>query len=77
VPSRISQPLAVTASQITIPIEFLLRWDDELAPREATLALFDAFATPEKILHANSGRHLNVPLFELDSSDRFFARQLG
>jgi fermentation-respiration switch protein FrsA (DUF1100 family) len=69
--------LAVTASRIAIPIEFLLQWDDELVPREAALALFDAFASPEKTLHANSGRHMNVPLFELDSSDRFFARHLG
>jgi dienelactone hydrolase len=68
--------LAVTASRITIPIEFLLQWDDELVPREATLALFDAFASPEKTLHANSGRHMNVPLFELDSSERFFTRHL-
>jgi hypothetical protein len=47
-----------------------------LVPREATLALFDAFASPEKTLHANSGRHMNVPLFELDSSERFFTRHL-
>jgi dienelactone hydrolase len=69
--------LAVTASRITIPIEFLLQWDDELVPREATLALFDAFASAEKTLHANSGRHMSVPEFELDSSDRFFARHLA
>jgi hypothetical protein len=29
--------LAVTASRLTIPIEFLPRWDDELVPREAAL----------------------------------------
>jgi hypothetical protein len=75
-PARYSRALAVTASRITMLIEFLLQWDDELVPREATLALFDAFASPEKILHANSGRHMNVPLFELDSSDRFFTRHL-
>ena len=45
-------------------------------PREATLAQFNAFASPEKTLHANSGWHINVPLFELDSSDQFFARRL-
>lgn len=68
--------LAVTASRITIPIEFVLQWDDELVPREAGLALFDAFASAEKALHANSGQHMNVPSFELDSSERFFARHL-
>ncbi len=71
------ETLAATASRITIPIEFLLQWDDELVPRADALALFDAFASPEKTLHANSGRHRNVPMFELDSSDRFFARHLA
>jgi dienelactone hydrolase len=68
--------LAATASRIRIPIEFLLQWDDELVPRQASLTLFDAFASAEKTLHANSGQHMNVPRFELDSSERFFARHL-
>jgi hypothetical protein len=45
-------------------------------PREAGLALFDAFASHEKTLHANPGRHAGVPAFELDSSERFFTRHL-
>jgi dienelactone hydrolase len=68
--------LAATASRIRIPIEFLLQWDDELVPRQASLTLFDAFASAEKTLHAHSGQHMNVPRFELDSSERFFARHL-
>jgi hypothetical protein len=40
------------------------------------LALFDAFASREKTLHANSGRHAGVPAFELESSERFFLRHL-
>jgi hypothetical protein len=38
--------------------------------------LFDAFASAEKTLHANAGQHRDVPLFEADSSVRFFARHL-
>jgi hypothetical protein len=34
------------AARITVPVEFLLQWDDELIPRESGLALFDAFASP-------------------------------
>jgi pimeloyl-ACP methyl ester carboxylesterase len=68
--------LAVAAAGISIPIEFLVQWDDELVPRASALALFDAFASPAKTLHANSGRHVDVPRFELDSADRFFARHL-
>ncbi len=69
--------LAETAKQITIPIEFTLQWDDEHIPRESGLALFDAFASKEKTLHANAGRHKELPRFEADSAVRFFARHLG
>jgi hypothetical protein len=36
----------------------------------------DAFASGEKTLHGNPGRHAGVPAFELDSSERFFIRHL-
>ncbi|MFD9320135.1 alpha/beta hydrolase [Streptomyces sp. NPDC060053] len=65
------------AKQITVPIEFDLQWDNERIPREASLALFDAFAAKEKTLHANVGKHFEWPLFEVDSATRFLARHLG
>jgi cephalosporin-C deacetylase-like acetyl esterase len=68
--------LTEAAASITIPVEFLLQWHDEAVPRESGLALFDAFASAEKTLHANAGQHRDVPLFEADSSVRFFARHL-
>ena len=46
-------------------------------PREEGLALFDAFGSAEKTLHANPGRHADIPAFELDSTELFFARHLG
>ena len=69
--------LAEKAKQITIPIEFDMQWDDEHIPRQAGLALFDAFSSKEKTLHANAGRHKELPRFETDSAVRFFARHLG
>ena len=69
--------LAEKARQVTIPIEFDLQWDDEHIPREAGLALFDAFASKEKTLHANAGKHLELPRFEVDSAVRFLVRHLG
>ncbi|SEB92720.1 Dienelactone hydrolase [Streptomyces misionensis] len=66
-----------TAQQITVPIEFAMQWDDERIPREASLALFDAFASKEKTLHANAGKHFDMPRFEADSAVRFLARHLG
>ncbi len=71
-----SPALAEAAARITVPVEFLLQWDDEAVPRDAGLALFDAFASKEKTLHANPGRHVAVPAFERESSERFFTRHL-
>jgi dienelactone hydrolase len=70
------ETVAEAAAQITVPVEFLLQWDDEVVPREAGLALFDAFASGEKTLHANRGPHMGVPAFEMESSERFFTRNL-
>jgi dienelactone hydrolase len=67
---------ADAAARITVPVEFLVQWDDERVPRDQSLALFDAFASAEKTLHANPGRHGELPPFELDSTVRFFARHL-
>jgi pimeloyl-ACP methyl ester carboxylesterase len=69
--------LAETAKRIHIPIEFGMQWDDEHIPREAGLALYDAFASREKSLHVNTGRHKEMPRFEAESAVRFFVRHLG
>ena len=71
------ETLAAAAARITVPVEFLLHWDDELVPRASGLALFDSFSSRAKTLHANPGRHMGVPGLELDSSERFFTRHLG
>ncbi|MFE0254663.1 dienelactone hydrolase family protein [Streptomyces sp. NPDC059010] len=70
-------PSAEAAARITVPVEFLVQWDDERVPRAQGLALFDALASAEKTLHANPGRHAELPAYELDSAVRFFARHLG
>ncbi|NIY63713.1 alpha/beta hydrolase family protein [Streptomyces malaysiensis] len=67
---------AEVAARITVPVEFLVQWDDERVPREQSLALFDAFASAEKTLHVNPGEHGDIPEFELDSALRFFSRHL-
>ena len=70
------ESLTEAAARITVPVEFLLQWDDEQVDRRSGLALFDAFASREKTLHANAGGHGDVPRFEADSATRFFARHL-
>ncbi|WAP60499.1 dienelactone hydrolase family protein [Streptomyces sp. S465] len=64
------------ARQVTIPLLFLLQWDDEGNDRQSALDLFDAFGTKEKTLHANMGGHAGTPWFEVDDGDRFFGRHL-
>ena len=64
------------ARQVTIPLQFLLQWDDEGNDRQLALDLFDAFGTREKTLHANLGGHAGTPWFEVDDGDRFLARHL-
>jgi dienelactone hydrolase len=71
-----SQTLADAATRISIPLDFWLQWDDELVPRESGLALFDAFASRDKTLHAHPGRHMELPISEQENSQRFFARHL-
>ncbi|MEV0920054.1 alpha/beta hydrolase [Streptomyces sp. NPDC049967] len=68
---------AESAARITVPVEFLVQWDDERVPRVQSLALFDALASAEKSLHANPGKHGEIPAFELESTLRFFGRHLG
>ncbi|MGX1471337.1 UNVERIFIED_CONTAM: dienelactone hydrolase [Streptomyces canus] len=69
--------LAGAAAQITVPVQFLVQWDDERMPRAQSLALFEAIGSAEKTLHANPGKHGGLPQFEVDDSMRFFTRHLG
>jgi hypothetical protein len=68
--------MAEAAQRITIPVEFVFQWDDEIAGRDAGIALFDAFGSTEKSMHVNPGGHLGIPMFERDSWERFFVRHL-
>ncbi|MGW2840956.1 dienelactone hydrolase family protein [Streptomyces sp. NPDC001493] len=69
--------LAEDAGRITAPVQFLVQWDDQMVPRDQSLALFDALASAEKTLHANPGKHGDAPSFEVDDSLGFFVRHLN
>ncbi|MGW5770560.1 dienelactone hydrolase family protein [Streptomyces longwoodensis] len=64
------------AHLVTVPLLFLLQWDDEGNPRRRALDLFDAFGSKEKTLHANLGGHTGTPSFELEDGCRFLERHL-
>jgi pimeloyl-ACP methyl ester carboxylesterase len=68
--------LVEEARQVSIPLQFLLQWDDEGIERQPVLDLFDTFGTKEKTLHANLGGHAGTPWFEVDDGARFFTRHL-
>jgi alpha-beta hydrolase superfamily lysophospholipase len=71
----VHKALIEAARRITVPVQFLLPWDDEHVDRQSTLALFDAFASEEKTLHANPGDHRTIRWIGLDNE--FLPRHLG
>ncbi len=62
------------ARRVTIPVEFLLPWDDAEISRESGFEVFDTFASEDKTLLAFPGSHFRVPADRIDT--RFFARHL-
>ncbi|WP_329490365.1 alpha/beta hydrolase [Kitasatospora sp. NBC_01246] len=70
------ESLTGAAARVTVPVRFVLQWDDELVERTAGFALFDALGSAEKTLHANPGGHAGVPAAELESAARFLERHL-
>ncbi len=69
--------LADAAARITVPVQLVVQWDDELVARDDALALFAAIGSSVKRLHVNSGGHAHVPAFERESAERFLAEHLG
>jgi alpha-beta hydrolase superfamily lysophospholipase len=69
------EELLEAARRITVPVQFLLPWDDEHVDRQSSFALFDAFATEEKTLHANPGDHRRIRWIGVDED--FLARHLN
>ncbi len=71
------QGLADDAARITVPVQLVVQWDDELVARDDALALFAAIGSSVKRLHVNPGGHAQVPAFERESAERFLAHHLG
>ncbi|MGW4479770.1 alpha/beta hydrolase [Rhodococcus triatomae] len=73
----VDDALVEAGRQVTVPVEYRIPWADEEFDRESALALFDAFTSTEKTLHAHSGRYHRLPEYERGNSGRFFAHHLG
>jgi hypothetical protein len=65
------------AGKIAIPLQFVFQWEDAVAPREAGIALFNAFGSTEKTMHINPGGHMDIPNFESGDWESFYLRHLG
>ncbi|MEM7220810.1 MAG: alpha/beta fold hydrolase [Pseudomonadota bacterium] len=68
--------LTEMAPKLTLPLRFLVQWDDEIVPRDACLELFGLIGAKRKTLHANPGLHAAVPQFEVAASADYLASQL-
>jgi dienelactone hydrolase len=68
--------IAADAPRVRCPVLFLLQWDDELFARDSSIELFGALGSSDKRLHAQPGRHGEVPSEEFEASDRFLTRHL-
>ena len=75
-PPHYAPTIRAAAAAIRCPVFFLWQLEDELFSRAECLTLFDAFAAPDKQLHANPGLHSAVPVEELDHGAAFLASVL-
>ena len=64
------------AAAIRCPLFFVMQLEDELFDRPGYLELFDAFASEDKRLHANPGRHPQLPAEEVDFAFDFLLTHL-
>jgi pimeloyl-ACP methyl ester carboxylesterase len=69
--------LAHDAALVRCPVLFLVQWDDELFPKDRAFEMFSELSSPDKRLHANPGRHTEVPDEEFRASEHFLARTLA
>lgn len=64
------------APKIDVPILFIQQLADNEVGQGAYHELFKRIGTDDKRLHANPGRHVEVPASELEASRLFLARKL-
>lgn len=65
------------ARKITIPLTLQVAWNDEEIDRRPSFDLFEAFASEEKTLLANPGRHNQMARTQPDFAAAFMRHHLG
>ena len=74
--SGIDQHFRIHAPEVTIPLLFVMQWDDERFDRDGQLELFDTLGSRDKRLHAYPGPHSNDGPESFDVGAAFLARYL-
>ena len=69
--------LALDAPKVTVPVQMLLQWDDELFSRESVFDLFGLIAAEDRRLIAGPGRHAAVSIETFVGTADFLADRLG
>jgi dienelactone hydrolase len=64
------------AKSITIPLQFLIQWQDELITPDRGVSLYETFGSQEKMLIANQGAHAAVPPHIFAVNEAFYLRHL-
>ena len=72
--SAMAARLLNDASEINVPVLFLMQLEDELFPRDGYLQLFDALSSETKHLHANPGLHPEIPGIEVRQTIEFLSQ---
>ena len=60
------EALLEASRTIQCPVFFIMQLEDELFDRAGYLAVFDAFPSDDKRIHANPGLHPEIPAEEID-----------
>lgn len=63
--------------KVSVPVLFIQQLEDDEVSQGAYHELFKRIGTPDRRLHANPGKHAEVPKSELEASRLFLARKLG
>ncbi len=68
--------LKTLAPKVTVPLRFLVQWDDEIVPRDGCIEIFGLLGSERKTMHCNPGAHSAVPKFEINASVKYLNRYL-
>ena len=64
------------AAAVQVPVTFVVQLDDELIDRDSAIELFQLLGSRDKRLHAYPGKHIEVPLDEIEDNGAFLTRHL-